>query len=91
MGVVSKTRLWLISAQRVEKSPDLDDEPGYLLVYALSSGPKRSLPGADGRYTRRWEPIENSVYVCRVAPSGKNKTWQIDAVDWTKTRWKTFT
>jgi hypothetical protein len=91
MGVVSKTRLWLISAQRVEKSPDLDDEPGYLLVYALSSGPKRSLPGADGRYTRRWEPIENSVYVCRVAPSGKNKTWKIDAVDWTKTRWKTFT
>ena len=91
MGVVSKTRLWLISAQRVEKSPDLDDEPGYLLVYALSSGPKRSLPGADGRYTRRWEPIQNSVYVCRAAPSGKNKTWKIDAVDWTKTRWKTFT
>ncbi len=91
MGVVSKTRLWLISAQRVEKSPDLDDEPGYLLVYALSSGPKRSLPGADGRYTRRWEPIQNSVYVCRAAPSGKNRTWKIDAVDWTKTRWKTFT
>jgi hypothetical protein len=83
MGVVNKTRLWLISAEHPDKFQGLD-EPGYLLVYALSNGEKKNLPGEDGRYTRRWEPIKDDVYVCHVTASGNLRHWKQNAVSWTR-------
>jgi hypothetical protein len=85
MGVVSKTKLWLISAEHVTSFQGVN-EPGYLLVYALSNGAKQNLPGDDGRYTRRWEPIKSDVYVCHVKKSGElaQKPWKQNAVSWTR-------
>ena len=83
MGVVSKTRLWLVSAEHPDGFMGLN-EPGYLLVYALSNGPKRTLRDRDGRYTRRWEPIQGEVYVCYVRGPGRVKPWKQNAVKWTR-------